>query len=157
MDDNLIGYRRAEVKDIEELVRMRIQFIKDVQHMEDSDKDEALAEQTRKFFNATIPVNRFISWIAEADGRIIGTSGLCFYSLAPSFKNMSGGVAYIQNMYTLPEYRGRGVAKVLFAKVLSEAKELGYKKISLHATEMGRPIYEKFGFTKVDTEMALNL
>ena len=157
MDCTMIGYRRAEVKDIEDLVRMRIQFIKEVQHVEGSDKDEALAEELRKFFNATMPEDRFIAWLAEESGKIIGTSGLCFYSLAPSYKNMSGGVAYIQNMYTLPEHRGRGVAKVLFDKVLCEAKALGYKKISLHATEMGRPIYEKFGFTKVDNEMALNL
>jgi GNAT superfamily N-acetyltransferase len=75
-----------------------------------------------------MPKDRFIAWIAEEDGKVIGTSGLCFYTLAPSHNNMSGGVAYIQNMYTLPEYRGRGIAKVLFDKVLTEAKERGYKK-----------------------------
>jgi predicted acetyltransferase len=42
-------------------------------------------------------------------------------------------------------------------KVLTEAKERGFKKASLHATEMGRPIYEKFGFKKVDNEMDIDL
>jgi GNAT superfamily N-acetyltransferase len=153
----MISYRKADINDIETLAQMRIRFIKEIMHLEDSDKDRVLAEELRRFFRAAMPKDRFIAWIAEEDGKVIGTSGLCFYTLAPSHNNMSGGVAYIQNMYTLPEYRGRGIAKVLFDKVLTEAKERGYKKISLHATEMGRPIYEKFGFTGVNNEMALNL
>jgi GNAT superfamily N-acetyltransferase len=60
-------------------------------------------------------------------------------------------------MYTLPEHRGRGIATVLFERLLDEARERGYKKISLHATDMGRPIYEKFGFSGVDNEMELKL
>jgi|LSQX01.2.fsa_nt_gb GNAT superfamily N-acetyltransferase len=153
----MICYRRAETKDIDDLVLMRLQFIKEVQHVEDSDKDDVLEEELMKFFNAMMPDDGFIAWVADENGKIISTSGLCFYTLAPSYKNMSGKVAYIQNMYTLPEYRGRGIAKVLFDKVLTEAKKLGYKKISLHATEMGRLIYEKFGFNNVENEMILNM
>jgi GNAT superfamily N-acetyltransferase len=153
----MIVYRKAGVEDIEHLVQLRIDFIKEVQHVENNDNDEALAQEMRRFFISTMPEDGFIAWIAEEDGRIIGTSGLCFYRLAPSYSNMSGGVAYIQNMYTLPEHRGRGIATVLFERLLDEARERGYKKISLHATDMGRPIYEKFGFSGVDNEMELKL
>lgn len=153
----MISYRRADIKDIDDLVRLRLQFMKEAQHIDNSDKDDAMTESLSKFFNASMPDDGFIAWVAEEDGDMIGTSGLCFFLAAPSYKNMSGRIAYIQNMFTLPEHRGRGIAEVLFDKILTEAKELGYKKISLHATEMGRPIYEKFGFTGLNTEMVLNL
>jgi GNAT superfamily N-acetyltransferase len=127
----MISYRRADTKDINDLVRMRLQFVKEAQHVDNNDKDAEMTEGLRKFFSATMPGDEFIAWIAEEDGRMVGTSGLCFFELAPSYKNMSGRVAYIQNMYTLPEYRGRGIAKILFDKLLTEAKELAAKLAQL--------------------------
>ena len=92
-----------------------------------------------------------------SDDKIIGTSGLCFYKRPPSYKNISGEVAYIMNMYTEPQYRCQGIASTIFEKTVSEAKAMGYKKICLNATEMGKPLYMKFGFKDVDGEMELNL
>ena len=35
------------------------------------------------------------------------------------------------------------------------SKERGIDQISLEATEMGRPLYEKYGFVKMEFEMEL--
>jgi hypothetical protein len=35
------------------------------------------------------------------------------------------------------------------------SKERGIDQISLEATEMGRPLYEKYGFVKMESEMEL--
>ncbi len=35
------------------------------------------------------------------------------------------------------------------------SKERGICQISLEATEMGRPLYEKYGFVKMESEMEL--
>lgn len=61
------------------------------------------------------------------------------------------------NMYTAPDYRNRGIAKLLFEKVLEEAKCLGYKKICLHATDVGQNLYKKYGFELTNSEMELNI
>lgn len=39
--------------------------------------------------------------------------------------------------------------------LVADAKEKGIKAISLEATDMGRPLYEKFGFVKMNGEMGL--
>jgi hypothetical protein len=35
----MISYRKADINDIETLAQMRIRFIKEIMHLEDSDKD----------------------------------------------------------------------------------------------------------------------
>jgi len=75
----------------------------------------------------------------------------------PNYSNQSGKVAYIMNMYTLPEYRRQGVAAELLKRTIEGAKACGYSKITLHATDMGRPLYEKFGFRDVQGDMVLKV
>lgn len=95
----------------------------------------------------------FISWIALIDEKIVATSGISFYRLPPNKKCPTGKVAYIGNMYTLPQYRKSGMASKLFELIVQEAESLGCTEVFLNATEMGRPIYEKFGFTDIQNDM----
>lgn len=88
------------------------------------------------------------------EDKIIATSGITFYSVPPHKKCSNGKVAYISNMFTYPEYRNRGIATKLFALSVDEAKKHGCLKIQLYATDVGRPIYEKFGFKDSTNDMA---
>ncbi len=153
----LIAYRKADIKDIDALIDVRIDFMKEVMDIKDDLKDIELRKSLFHYFSDLIPKDEFIAWLAICDDKIIGTSGLSFYKRPPSYKNLDGKVAYIMNMYTLPSYREKGVAKVLFSNILEEAKAKGYYYFSLHATDMGRPIYKKFGFNESDGEMILKL
>ena len=60
-------------------------------------------------------------------------------------------------MYTKLEYRKRGIANTLFSKMIDEAKCRGCTQILLNATDAGRPIYEKFGFTDTKGDMKLQI
>lgn len=59
------------------------------------------------------------------------------------------------NMYTAPEYRRRGIAFRTLDLLIKDVKELGVIQIALEATDMGRPLYEKYGFVKMEDEMEL--
>ncbi len=162
----MIEYRKAAVDDIDELVKLRIEFLKEANHETNIDAEilNKCAEALYNYFNFRMIDDSFIAWIALDEGKIIATSGMCFYNTPPLFKKvdsvmhfMDGRVAYIMNMYTLQEYRRKGIARILFDKIVEEAKTLGYRKITLHATEMGRKLYKTFGFVEVDDEMVLNI
>jgi GNAT superfamily N-acetyltransferase len=53
-----------------------------------------------------------------------------------------------------PDQRGRGVAHGLLDLAVAEARRRGVEYMFLHATAMGRPIYERRGW-RATSEMAI--
>ena len=151
--------RKATIHDVPVLVELRKKQLLDegLPPMPIANIDMSIDKQLADYFSASISDGSFISWIAEVDGEIIATSGVCFYSLPPNYSNPSGGNAYITNMYTKDEYRRKGIATELLRLVINEAQARGYKVIRLHTSEYGKSIYENAGFTYSEGYMALRL
>lgn len=59
------------------------------------------------------------------------------------------------NMYTDPEYRRRGIAIKTLDMLIKDTRNKGITAISLEATDLGRSLYEKYGFIKMNNEMEL--
>jgi GNAT superfamily N-acetyltransferase len=59
-----------------------------------------------------------------------------------------GQSAWIGHLVVKPESRGQGIGQRLFESLLTRVKELGKWPIYLTATQMGAPIYAKFGFVE---------
>ena len=57
------------------------------------------------------------------------------------------------NMYTNPKYRRKGIAYRTLDMLIKDSKSKGISAISLEATDMGRSLYEKYGFVKMNNEM----
>jgi len=148
----MIKYQKASIDDIDELARIRSIFLKE---LKDCSEDERLfVENANKaYFESAFADDSFVAWLATVNGKIVATSGLSFSLTPPSLEKPDGKVAYIMNMYTTPEYRKQGLAMELLKRIVEEAKNRGYRKITLNATEMGKPIYEKFGFKDVIGDM----
>ena len=56
-------------------------------------------------------------------------------------------------MYTAPEYRRQGIAIHTLDLLVKDTREQGVLQIALEATDTGRPLYEKYGFVKMEDEM----
>ena len=54
------------------------------------------------------------------------------------------------NMYTAPAYRRQGIAFHTLDLLVKVIRKQGVSQITLEATEMGRPLYEKYGFVKME-------
>ncbi len=50
---------------------------------------------------------------------------------------------------TIKEHRGRGLARRLLHRALSEARERGMRTSSLQATRFGYPVYERLGYEPI--------
>ena len=82
-----IIFRKATPADVEDLVRLRIAFLKEVQKPETRQIDDTtLAESLRNYFTDSVANDTFVAWLALHEGEIVATSGLCFFKIAPGFK-----------------------------------------------------------------------
>ena len=148
-------YNRATMEDIEELVRTRIIVLRAANRLSD-DVDMSLVEQeTYAYYKWALETGEHIAYLVYDNGTFIGAGGVSFYQVMPTYHNPSGKKAYIMNMYTAPEYRRQGIAFHTLDLLVKAVKEQGVSQITLEATDMGRPLYEKYGFVKMEDEMEL--
>jgi len=61
----------------------------------------------------------------------------------------TGSTAGVYNISTLEESRGRGIGYAVTAALMNLGRESGCDHAVLHASESGRPVYERLGFTEV--------
>ncbi|HEV2137230.1 MAG TPA: GNAT family N-acetyltransferase [Nitrososphaerales archaeon] len=57
-----------------------------------------------------------------------------------------GKVPYLMSVYTEPDFRGKGVATLVIKHAMDWAKRHGFHSMSLHASKVGRKIYESLGW-----------
>ena len=143
-------FRKAKIKDVEQLVAIRRIQLQDEGQLTDVDIDQNL----RLFFEQKIKNGDLVEWVAEDDdGMIIATAAVLFMEFPPAFTNPKGNKGYITNMYTADEYRRQGIASQLMKKLEQEAKKRGVTKLVLHASEIGRKAYVKCGYSETGTVM----
>ena len=152
-----LTYKRASLDDLELLTETRIEVLRAANGLpEDTDMDE-VRERTRRYYQRALPDGTHTAFLALDGDRLAGTGGVSFFQVMPTYHNPSGQKAYIMNMYTRPEYRRTGVASRTLDLLVRDARRRGVKAISLEATAMGRPLYEKYGFVRMNDEMELPL
>ncbi len=155
MQDRIFKYQRAAIKDIEELVRTRILILRAANKLSD-ETDMSVAEQeSYTYYRRALETGEHIAYLVYDQGTFIGAGGVSFYQVMPTFHNPTGKKAYIMNMYTAPGYRRQGIAFHTLDLLIKHAEAQGVLQISLEATDMGRPLYEKYGFVKMEDEMEL--
>jgi GNAT superfamily N-acetyltransferase len=138
-------YRKATLGDVEALARTRVRFLCDGR--DDSPHlRKKLLENNAEFFLSAMSDDSFIAWVAVLNGEIIATSGLTIYNIPPNRVCPTGKVAYLSNMFTIGEYRRRGIGSKLLELIMDEARSRGCERVILNATSMGRGLYDKFGF-----------
>jgi GNAT superfamily N-acetyltransferase len=85
-------------------------------------------------------------WIAEADGRPVGSITL---------DDQGGGLGQLGHLVLTPETRGTGTGRRLVEQVLETARAVGYERIQLftfHELSAARSLYQSVGFVKVSGE-----
>ena len=65
------------------------------------------------------------------------------------------GYLVYDNETFIGAYRRQGIAFHTLDLLVKDAKKQGVSQIALEATDMGRPLYEKYGFVKMEDEMEL--
>ena len=148
-------YKRATMEDIDELVRTRIIVLRAANKLSDDEDMSVVEEKSYAYYRRALETGEHIAYLVYDNGAFVGAGGVSFYQVMPTYHNSTGKKAYIMNMYTAPEYRRQGIAFHTLDLRINEAKKQGVLQIALEATYMGRPLYERYGFAKMEDEMEL--
>jgi ribosomal protein S18 acetylase RimI-like enzyme len=111
------------------------------------------------FFEKHLTTVEVVGIVVDApDGHGLAASGVIEFSQSiPSPRVPSGRQGYISTISTDPRWRRRGFAAAVMAELLSHARRRGVDVVDLHATDEGRPLYERLGFVDRPGAPALRL
>jgi GNAT superfamily N-acetyltransferase len=116
---------------------------------------DRMVEVAGPFLARALADGSYHHWLAlDGSGRVAGGGGVMLGPWPANPKDACTERAVILNVYTEPEFRRRGIARQIMAAILDWAQQRGLRAINLHASDEGRPLYEKMGF-EATNEMRL--
>lgn len=166
-DDDAVIYRKeplcalayvvAGENDLELLTKTRLTVLRAANKLPEDHPLPEVEKNTLDYYRRALSDGSHYAVLVFDGERFVGAGGVTFYGVMPTCCVPDGRKAYIMNMYTDPLYRRRGIAMKTLGMLVCEAKRCGIKHIGLEATDMGRPLYERFGFVSAGAEMTLPL
>jgi GNAT superfamily N-acetyltransferase len=152
--------RQARAVDIPVLVALRMQLFCEVGELTTPQADPALWQATLDYFTQAASAESALSWLVEIDKQeggkqIVAAGTLALFVRPPYPGNLAGVEGYLLNMYTRPEWRQQGIATALLDTITACARARQLGKVWLHASDEGRPLYERIGFVANPAYMEL--
>jgi GNAT superfamily N-acetyltransferase len=143
-----IIYRKATADDLGALARLRwaMQVDRVPEHPSDQGAWNTYLAAYRDAFADQISHGGFEAWLAEDGSTAVSCVVLLWWRTPPVFDQLVRRRGMVSSVYTLPQYRRRGISRQLMLLLIARAKELQIRRLVLWASEMGRPMYEGLGF-----------
>ena len=88
------------------------------------------------------PAGRLL--LAEYEGQLAGCVAL---------HRLDNGICEMKRLYLRPQYRGRGLGRMLAERIITEARHIGYQRMRLDTVEPvmkdAVAMYRRFGFREI--------
>lgn len=143
-------------KSADEFWQIRLKLFEELGEISTGANVSELESSTKAYFLSHINKD-LICWGVSENKSIISTASLCLFERIPYQENMTGREGYILNVYTCPEFRNQGLAKLLINRIIEYASENGINRLWLHSSEKGKGLYLHKGFIDKVNEMELFL
>ena len=144
--------RRSALNDAATIARHRVEMFRDMGDVPSEGLARDLLEKSTSALEALLADGSYVGWFAtDADGRVIAGAGVHIKLQLPRISHdharvEDSPVPLAVNVYTEPQWRGKGVARTLMRELMRWASEQGTDRVVLHASDAGRPLYESLGF-----------
>jgi len=149
---------KTTLNDIEDLVQLRIDFLKEMKSSISESDEKIIRSQSKIYFAKHLQSGDFIAFLAKTEGQIASVAFLVIQERPANTSFITGITGTLMNVFTYPPYRKKGLATQILQEIVKEAKLLGVSSLDLLATEEGKTLYEKIGFaTPSHTSMQMKL
>ena len=143
--------RPATAEDLDTVIHHRIAMFRDMGYPDAV--LTAIEQVSRPLLRDAIAGSDYHGVLAESDGDgIVGGGGV----LVVAWPGTQPQRAWIQNVYVVPGFRRRGIAREIMRALIDWCRGRGFNSVNLHASTDGRPLYEQLGF-EATNEMRLSL
>ena len=131
--------RELNEKDLESLIKLYEQL--------DGANENYSVEDARKIWKAEIEGNKKLKYFgAVENGKVIST---CYCMIIPNLTRLGSSVAFVENVVTDKEYRGRGLGRKVMEMAIEFARENDCYKVILQSgswRKEAHQFYKNLGF-----------
>lgn len=151
----------ADINDIEKLIQLRFDYFA-TENFEITDENEKLIKkQLIDYFPEHINRDFFVALVEDEKGNILSCAFLVINDKPANSNFPTGKTGLLLNVLTYSGHRLQGYARNNIEKLILIAKSQNLSYIELSSSEMGKPLYQKLGFSEPQvshfTSMKLNL
>jgi GNAT superfamily N-acetyltransferase len=149
--------RPASLADIDLIARHRAEMFTEMRLLPSQLRSD-LVSRTLDYLGQAIPAGEYVGWMASAVDRpdvVVAGAGVQRRRILPHPLIVDerpsvahGHQAIVLNVFTERSWRRRGLAAMLMHHVIDWARSSHIETLVLHASDDGRPLYEKLGFTQ---------
>ena len=143
-------------KDVNQFWRLRLCLLQELGEISTETNLTSIEKSTKEYFLSNINKSLICYGAIDRD-EIISIASLCLFNRIPYQENLNGKEGYILNVFTSPEFRGKGLAKLLVQEIINYANKHNIKKLWLNSSEYGKHLYSSLGFICKNNEMELVL
>lgn len=141
-----MNYRLAAKEDLQQLAVMRWDFQTEDETEIPVFEKEVFVEKCAEFLSECFEASDWYFWIAEQNGKVAAHIFAKTIKTIPRPARFENGWCYITNVYTKPEFRGRGIGAELLRKVKTWATEKDFELILLSPSDESDKFYKREGF-----------
>jgi GNAT superfamily N-acetyltransferase len=143
-----ISYSFATAGDIPALIACRIRCLRDSFCQANAGSESLLKRHFAESLHRNLPSGTYTCAPAKVDNVIVALGALVIREYPGSFQNPGSRNGYVLNMYTMPEFRKRGIGGKILALLIEAGHAAGIGMFELHATPMGGPVHLQAGFRR---------
>lgn len=149
--------REGTAADLDQLTRIRLEFLAERTGTPHEDVVAQLTDPTRAYFAGRFAADRLWCWFAEDAEGCAGAVAFVVNDIPPRPGELRTSEAHVLNMYVVPTQRRAGIGRRLMEAGIAASAALGVRLVVLHATDDGRPLYERLGFRPKPDWMELDV
>jgi len=137
-----VSVRPATAADLETILRYRQAMFQDMGHR-DGKRLAEMRGSSEAYLRRALADGTYRGWRAvTGEGRVAAGGGIAIVPWPGSPDDPAAWRGWIQNVYTEPEFRYRGLARRIMEAIVDWCRGEGFYAVSLHASIFGRPLYD---------------
>lgn len=138
--------RYAEKKDIKQLIKMRWDFTIEYDESKRNASYYSFEKECQIFLENAMNSCQWFIWVAEENEKVISHIYLELIQKVPRPGRVTHPFAYMTNVFTIPEYRNKGVGSKMLKTINKWMKENNYEFVIVWPSDESIHYYKKNGY-----------